>query len=125
MKNLKTIFCTLLFVVAFSAFSQTATHVTKLDFDNITNCRLRYYYYPNLEAYYDKEKGLYLYKENNEWKSGTEIPSGYRGYGLYNKVNIAIYDYDDDDVTQFFTSHKKKYPYNSLKKMRGATASVE
>lgn len=125
MRTSNILFVSLLMLMVCSAYSQSVVPVTKLDFDNTTNCRVRYYYYPNLEAYYDREKGMYLYRENNEWTSAKEIPSGYRGYGLYNKANVAIGDYDDDDVTQFFVAHKKKYPYNSLKKFRGATASIE
>ncbi|RZJ68278.1 MAG: hypothetical protein EOO50_02335 [Flavobacterium sp.] len=124
MKNLKNMLSLFLLVVCQSVFSQTERPVTDLAFDNSTNCRIRYYYYPNLEAYFDKQKSVYIFRDKGEWTSAPEIPSGYRGYGLYNKVNTPIEDYDDEDVTQFFASHKKKYPYNSLKKSRTATASV-
>jgi hypothetical protein len=79
--------------------------------DPISNCQLRYYYYPNLEAYYDTQKNIYYYKENSEWVEGDEIPEGYRGYSLYNKIFVYINDYDDDLITQFVDIHKKKFPY--------------
>lgn len=124
MRNLKFIFTVLLAVASESVFSQTERAHIDLEFDNTTNCRLRYYYYPNLEAYFDNEKGLYMYRDKGRWITAREIPSGYRGYGLYNKAHTPINDYDDDDPIQFFDQHKKKYPYNCLKRTRTLTASV-
>ena len=86
--------------------------------DPETNCALRYYYYPNLQAYFDTKKNVYIYSENGEWKEGDDIPNGYRGYSLYNKVNVYISDYDDDNITQFINEHKKKYPYISAAKAK-------
>jgi|GEM_PF-5771359 len=106
--------------------AQPGGEIIRLPFDPSTNCQIRYYYYPNLEAYYDGKSGLYFYKDNGSWTSDKQIPSGYRGYGLFNKANIAINDYDDDDVIQFIESHRKKYPYNSLRKIKNAsTASID
>lgn len=79
--------------------------------DPITNCKLRYYYFPNLEAYFDTEKRIYYFKEEDDWVTAEEIPDGYRGYSLYNGVYVLILDYDDDLITQFIAIHKKKYPY--------------
>ncbi len=79
--------------------------------DPITKCQLRYYYYPNIEAYFDAFKNIYYYKEDSEWVTGEEIPEGYRGYSLYNGIYVYITDYDDDLITQFINIHKKKFPY--------------
>ncbi len=79
--------------------------------DPVTNCQLRYYYFPNIEAYFDAHKNIYYYKEDSEWITADEIPDGYRGYSLYNGVYVYITDYDDDLITQFINIHKKKYPY--------------
>ena len=88
--------------------------------DPVTFCAARYYYYPNLEAYFDTQKTEYHYQENGQWNVAEELPQGYRGYSMYNKVSVVIKDYDDDDITQFISIHKKKYPYitkGGLKKM--------
>lgn len=90
-----------------------------------TNCVLRYYYFPNLEAYYDTQKNVYLYHEKGEWVTIDEIPAGYRGYSLYNKVSVVINDYDDEDPTQFLERHKKKYPYINKGNVKKMTASIE
>ncbi len=94
-----------------------------LPLDPETNCQVRYYYFPNLEAYFDKAEELYIFKDKGEWKREKEIPSGYRGYGLYNKASVPITDFDEDDITPYFASHKKKYPYNSLKRGRATVSN--
>lgn len=86
--------------------------------DPVTQCSYRYHYYPNLCGYYDAKKNEYILKINNEWQRVKEIPNGYMGYSLNNKVNVVITDYDDDDVIQFIKVHKKKYPYNFHQKLK-------
>ncbi len=88
--------------------------------DPITKCKVRYYYFPNLEAYFDTQKNIYYYKQNGAWQTAEKMPEGYRGYSFYNNINVFITDYDDDFPCQFIEKHKKKYPYISnerLKKM--------
>jgi len=95
--------------------------------DPVTKCNLRYYYYPNIEAYFDTAKSVYYYQENGEWQTAEEIPSGYRGYSMNNKISVYITDYDDDNITQMVKKHKKEYPYSPngrfMRKM--ATASAD
>ena len=78
--------------------------------DPITLCEYRYFYYPNLEAYYDSRTGRYWILQNGQWTTATEIPSGFRGYSLFNKMNVVIDDYDEDNITQFLQDHKKRFP---------------
>ena len=91
--------------------------------DPVTNCHLRYYYFPNIEAYFDTQTSTYYYTEGGEWKTAKELPNGYRGYSLNNKVNVIITDYDDDNPCQFLPIHKKKYPYSNGKQKK-VTASI-
>src|SRR6476660_4839005 len=80
--------------------------------DPSTLCTYRYHYYPNLCGYFDAKANLYILKIDGQWQKVKEIPNGYMGYSLNNKMNVVITDYDDDDVTQFIKVHKKKFPYN-------------
>lgn len=79
--------------------------------DPVTNCQMRYYYFPNIEAYFDTQKRIYFFKQDGAWVTAEEIPDGYRGYSIYNKINVIINDYDDDEPCQFIEKHRKKYPY--------------
>ena len=74
---------------------------------------LRYYYFPNLEAYFDLQEKVYLYKEDGEWVEAEELPTNYGGYSLYNKVRVNIDDYDGDEPYLMLAEHKKRFPYNS------------
>ncbi|NUY79769.1 hypothetical protein HUK80_02595 [Flavobacterium sp. MAH-1] len=125
MKPFQNLLIALLLILSANVFGQEQNDVKRLPFDAETNCQIRYYYYPNLEAYFDNLNSIYIFKDKGIWVKEKEIPSGYRGYGLFNKAHIAINDYDDEDPTQFLEAHRKKYPYNSLKRQRNATASVE
>ena len=115
-------------IVCFLALNATAqkaiTPVAGLT-DKITNCVLRYYYFPNIEAYFDTQKSVYLYSEKGKWITAKELPVGYRGYSLYNKINVLIRDYDDENPTQFITIHKKRYPYVHNAKTRDALISMD
>lgn len=85
--------------------------------------KLRYYYYPNLEAYYDKLKQIYYYKKNGKWIVSKELPAGMGGYSLYSKVYVTIEDYNGDEPYLFVEIHKKKYPYNSKGRFLNSTVS--
>jgi hypothetical protein len=95
-----------------------------LKMDPVTHCQIRYHYFPNLEAYYDNVKSVYIYNNKGQWVVAAEIPAGYRGYSLYNKMKVPITDYDDDNVVQFIKQHKVQFPYNSGRKTKEMTASV-
>ena len=112
MKKMLTIIVLVLFCCqsGYAQKEKNPTDATPL-FNPETNCQLRYYYFPNLEAYFDTHKSIYYYKENGEWITAKEIPEGYRGYSIYNKSNVYITDYDDDYPYQFIQIHKKKFPY--------------
>lgn len=136
MKNLKnTLFLLIILLTINSVEAQNAEKLSDVSktpaaqningqlIDPGTNCVLRYYYFPNLEAYYDTQKNIYHFIEGGQWVTKNEIPAGYRGYSLYNKVNVIIKDYDDEDPTQFIRVHKKRYPYitkGAIKKMVGS-----
>jgi hypothetical protein len=70
----------------------------------------RYYYYPNLEAYFDTQEGLFIYDQQGEWIKTKQIPSGYRGYSIYNGMNFAINDYNGDKPYSKLNDHKKQFP---------------
>lgn len=98
------------------AESEASPHVLVKDPE--TQCTYRYHYYPNLCGYYDAKSNDYILKIQGQWQRVKEIPSGYMGYSLNNKMNVVITDYDEDDVTQFIKIHKKQYPYNFHQKVR-------
>ena len=81
---------------------------TILENEMATN--IRYYYYPNLQAYFDTETLTYLYSKNKEWVESTRIPSGHMGYSIYNTNKVAISNYLGDAPYEMIDEHRKQYP---------------
>jgi len=126
MKSLKLLLVLGILFTATHSFSQSASaSIESLPIDKKSNCYIRYYYYPNLQAYFDNFKMVYYYTENGNWQTAQELPTNYGGYSLYNKVRVTITDYDGENPEQFLKFHKKKYPYNAKGRFANATASSD
>ena len=69
----------------------------------------RYYYYPNLDAYFDTKTNLFIYEENNEWVTTEQLSSGYRGYSIYNGTNYPI-SYSGEKPYTLLGEHQKEFP---------------
>ena len=105
----------MIFLLSYSAsFSQgsTSKSTSKENLQSSTN-PIRYYYYPNLQAYFDNHSNLYIFRVNKQWISAESLPENYGGYSLYNKHRVKIDDYNGDDVTELLAIHKLLYPYNA------------
>lgn len=72
---------------------------------------IRYFYYPNLEAYFDTKESIYIYKEKGEWIRKATIPSDYRGYSIYNnRKEILSGLLDESHPETMIAIHKKEFP---------------
>lgn len=74
---------------------------------------VKYQYYPNLEAYFNRETLDFIFKVNGEWTTAKELPSGYRGYSIFNGYRVDIKDYFEDKPYEKLAEHKKQFPYFS------------
>lgn len=113
--KIKIAFLFTIFLLSFSAsFAQGSQSQSKSQNDlESTPATIRYYYYPNLQAYYDSQSNLYLFRVNKQWISAESFPENYGGYSLYNNHRVKIDDYYGDDITELLAIHKVLYPYNS------------
>lgn len=126
MERITKILLLMLLVACFASNAQTVDDLdSSLAIDPKTNCHIRYYYYTNLQAYYDNLKSVYYYRKNGNWESAEELPLNLGGYSLYNKNRVAITDYEEDKPYLFFDYHKKMFPYNSKGRFLKDTASKE
>ncbi len=110
-------------IVLISPFTIAAQSNEALMVDPVTQCAYRYYFYPNLQAYYDAKRDKFLIRQNYVWVEADEIPSGFRGYSIFNNVNVLIDDYDDENVTQFLQDHKKRFPVRFNARQREVAAA--
>ncbi|HRN99294.1 MAG TPA: hypothetical protein PLA69_08300 [Flavobacterium sp.] len=70
----------------------------------------RFYFLPNLDAYFDARENLYIYQVNGQWVKAREIPSGYRGYSIYNGTRVELADYNGNQPYTLLKDHQKQYP---------------
>lgn len=121
---MKNFYC-LTFMVSLSIalVSKAQEHPTS-DLNSETQIRksldVRYYYYPNLQAYFDTETSFYFFYKNGNWLKEQQIPSGYRGYSMLNKRKVAIADYNGESPYLLINEHKKLFPANYSAKRQPA-----
>lgn len=71
---------------------------------------IRYYFYPNLDAYYDIKTSKFIYKVDDQWIEKETIPDNYRGYSLYNNYRVELQDYNGEKPFEYIKQHAKLYP---------------
>jgi hypothetical protein len=69
----------------------------------------RYYYLPDVEAYYDVPSSMFIYYDRGAWIHRTYLPSRYRNYDLYGGYKVVITDYSGNTPYTYFKEHKVKY----------------
>jgi len=70
---------------------------------------VRYYYLPDVEAYYDVHTSMFIYISGNHWIRRTYLPSRYRNYDLYHGYKVVMKDYHGNSPYSYFRQHKMKY----------------
>jgi hypothetical protein len=77
---------------------------------------VRYYYFPDIETYYDLENQDFIYLDDGQWFFSYQLPPIFSGFDLYNAFIIAL----DIDVFQpwmhhhFYVSNYPRFYYRSL-----------
>jgi hypothetical protein len=117
----------ILFLLVQSAFSQVQLETVYVSKKKVstTTTEVRYYYYPNLEAYFDTCDKLYIYKHNGEWISTAYLSPSYRGYSLNNTHFVLLPGLIEDQPHQFISEHKIKYPANFSSKRKRDIATIQ
>lgn len=69
----------------------------------------RYYYLPDVEAYYDINTSMFIYYEENVWIHRTYLPRRYSNYDLYSGYKVVLVDYRGDAPYTEFNNHRVKY----------------
>jgi len=70
---------------------------------------VRYYYLPDVEAYYDVQTSMFIYMSGNNWIRRSYLPSRYRNYDLYHGYKVVMNDYRGNSPYSNFREHKMKY----------------
>ena len=70
---------------------------------------VRYYYLPDVGAYYDVQKSNFIYYSGNSWVHRSQLPQQYRNYDLYNGYKVVLTDYRGNQPYGLYKHHKVKY----------------
>lgn len=70
---------------------------------------VRYYYLPDVEAYYDVKSSKFIYYSGGKWVHKKYLPAQYRNYDLYNGYKVVMTDYRGNTPYTFFPEYKMKY----------------
>ena len=84
----------------------------------------RYYYIPDVEAYYDVNTATYIYLTDGKWVHSRHLPPRYEHYDLYGGYKVVLGDYRGERPYDEYERHHKDYPrgYNNhgqVQKMHG------
>lgn len=112
MKKLKLLLFGLMLMLAGTAQSQLSVNVhlgTPPAWGPSGYDDVRYYYLPDVEAYYDVQTSMFIYVSGNHWIRRSYLPSRYRNYDLYHGYKVVMNDYRGNSPYTHFREHRMKY----------------
>ena len=71
---------------------------------------VRYYYLPDIEAYYDVNNSTYMYMSGGRWIHSRNLPAAYSNYDLYSGYKVTLNDYHGERPYDNFNGNRKSYP---------------
>ena len=93
--------------------SDTQTYYQNPDWAPQYYTGTRYYYFPDIECYYDLSTREFIYLNNGLWGYSQYLPTFYSGYDLSNGFVVVINSkiYQPWMHHQYFVSHYPRYYY--------------
>src|SRR5688572_6729461 len=70
---------------------------------------VRYYYLPDVQAYYDVQTSMFIYFGGGVWIHRAYLPSIYSNYDLYGGYKVVMTDYYGTQPYIYFDTYKVKY----------------
>ena len=111
MKTLKLAVIGTILLLAISVQSQVSVNVniTPPMWGPVGYTQVRYYYIPDVEAYYDIQTSMFIYYTGGTWIHRTYLPSRYKNYDLYHGYKVVMSDYHGNTPYTHYKQHKSKY----------------
>lgn len=113
MKYLKATCIILVLLVSGAAKAQVSVNInlgTPPTWGPVGYTNARYYYLPDIQAYYDIQSSMFVYNNGKYWMRSTYLPFGYRNYDLYNGYKVVMTNYKGPSPYIYYTEYKVKYP---------------
>ncbi len=112
MKNLKLVLLGIVLMFSVAAKAQVSVNVnigSPPMWGPVGYTDVRYYYIPDIEAYYDIETSMFIYYGGGVWLHRSHLPERYAYFDLYDGYKVVITDYRGNEPNIHFKSHKGKY----------------
>jgi hypothetical protein len=109
MKALKILLFGCLLFLANSAWSQVVVNYNPPAWGPAGYTEVRYYYLPDVEAYYDVSTAQFIYLSNGVWGHYTVLPARYKTYNLYRGYKVVMTDYRGSAPYIYYPQYKVKY----------------
>lgn len=112
MKKLKLIALSIFLFVSSLIQAQVSVNVnigTPPAWGPVGYSNVKYYYLPDVQAYYDVPSSQFIYIKNGKWFRSRYLPGNYRNYNLYNGYKVVLNDYHGSHPYYYFNTHKVKY----------------
>ncbi|NVO18882.1 MAG: hypothetical protein HXX13_04230 [Bacteroidetes bacterium] len=112
MKKLQLIPAGILLFFAVAAQAQVSMSInigTPPPWGPVGYAEARYYYLPDVQAYYDLQTSLFIYSSGGRWIHRTYLPGRYRNYDLYNGYKVVMTDYHGDAPYAHYREYRTKY----------------
>lgn len=104
--------------------SDDATSICK-NSSSLAEKTTQYYYFPNMQVYFDLEKKMYHYQVGKDWIISEELPLYYGGYSLFKNERVMVNIAKDDEPQNYIKQHRKEFPYNPKGRIkRPSTAMI-
>lgn len=112
MNHIKLIAIGILFFISCAAKAQVSVNVnigSPPQWGPIGYAEARYYYLPDVEAYYDVQTSMFIYYGGGTWIHRTYLPTIYANYDLYDGYKVVMNDYHGNEPYYNFKEYKVKY----------------
>lgn len=73
----------------------------------------RYYYLPDVDAYYDVNTAMFIYISGNSWIRRSYLPNRYRGYNLYRGRKVVMNNYHGNSPYYNHKVYRAKYGHGN------------
>lgn len=73
-----------------------------------------YYYFPEIDSYYDIPNHQFIYFDGRDWEFTSELPSMYRDYDLYNGYKVIVNEYRPYLHGDYYRDRYRSY-YNTYR----------
>lgn len=112
MKTLKLAVLGMLLFFTYAVQAQVSVHVnigTPPQWGPSGYSDVRYYYLPDVEAYYDVQTSMFIYFEGRSWVRRSYLPSRYKNYDLFGGYKVVMKDYHGEAPYYNHREYRTKY----------------